>query len=158
LRRRADQMHDVLIIDDQMYSLKAFAMILEDKYKCNLHYAVDLTEAFQKLRERNYTFIVLDVAIDLGEEEPEKYTPEYAGLHILDYIEAYSDENIKVPPDVPIIVISIYVNDFRVAERLEKSRGNIRATLSKSEEKLHVFREVVSEIISQEGNKGTSDE
>lgn len=152
-------MHDVLIIDDQTYSLKAFSMILEDEYNCNLHYAVDLTEAFQKLRERDYTFIILDIALDLGEEDPDKYTPEYAGLNILDYIEAQEDENIKVVSDVPIIVISVYVNDFRVAERLEKSRRKgIRATLSKSEAKLHDFWKVVSEIISQEGNKGMSDE
>jgi len=146
-------MPDVLFIDDQKFSLKAFEILLVSQYKCKIHYAVDLTEAFTKLRERDYDFIVLDLAISLGGESPDVYTPEYAGLHILDYIERERDEKIKVRSNVPIIILSVYVNDYKVVKRLELSKNKgIVGILAKSEDQIEVFQNIVTKILSKEEN------
>lgn len=107
----------VLFVDDEDWSVSPYFEILKDN-----HIEVELAEngasALAALRKQAFDLIVLDVMFAPGDEVGNQVEPRKAGAKLLRALRENAISDLKVKPDVPVLVLTA-VTDQHLLDEIE---------------------------------------
>ncbi len=100
----------ILWVEDEEYRVNRLGTLLIDELGCSITFVADGTDAVQHLYERNFSMVILDIMLPLGNGMDASIDPKKAGIEILRMIRNGKIKDRDIDRNMPVIILTAVSN------------------------------------------------